>query len=353
MSLPGLMQPYVVGSLTTPIGRVPEVGTELHWEDHLGTSKARWGIGRMHYTVQPGLYAVGRPDSHAPVLVTANYKMSFDKLRTTLSGKSLWILVLDTRGINVWCAAGKGTFGTEELVSRIRSCKLDLLVTHRRLIVPQLGAPGISAHQVKKQSGFKVVYGPIRASDLAAFLDDGMKASLDMRRQTFTTIERAVLVPMELVAALKSTLFLAPILFILGGLTGPGRFLPDGLTYGGAAFLAVLSGIAAGAMLTPLLLPWLPGRAFSIKGLSVGVATAFLFAALRGPDMINWPGYLEWLAWLLLIPAISGYLALNFTGCSTYTSLSGVKKETRLALPLEAGAGVIGLGVWFLSRLAL
>jgi acetyl-CoA decarbonylase/synthase complex subunit gamma len=106
-------------------------------------------------------------------------------------------------------------------------------------------------------------------------------------------------------------------------------------------------------MLTPLLLPWLPGRAFSLKGLSIGVTTAFLFAALRGPTMINWPDRLEWTAWLLLIPAISGYLALNFTGCSTYTSLSGVKKETRLALPLEACAGVIGLGVWFLSRLAL
>jgi len=36
-----------------------------------------------------------------------------------MPGRNLWILILDTKGVNVWCAAGKGTFGTEELVFRI------------------------------------------------------------------------------------------------------------------------------------------------------------------------------------------------------------------------------------------
>ena len=36
---------------------------------------------------------------------------------------------------------------------------------------------------------------------------------------------------------------------------------------------------------------------------------------------------IEALAWMLIIPAISSYLAMNFTGASTYTSLSGVKKD--------------------------
>ena len=77
----------------------------------------------MDYRVEPGLYAVGSPTADSPVLVSANYKMSFDRLRSALPGVDAWILVLDTKGINVWCAAGKGTFGTDELVRRIEAAR--------------------------------------------------------------------------------------------------------------------------------------------------------------------------------------------------------------------------------------
>ena len=80
-----------------------------------------WAIGRSRYAVAPGLYALGAPDPWSPVFVTANYKLSFDRLRTAAPGLNAWILVLDTRGINVWCAAGKGTFGTDEVVRRIEA----------------------------------------------------------------------------------------------------------------------------------------------------------------------------------------------------------------------------------------
>jgi CO dehydrogenase/acetyl-CoA synthase gamma subunit (corrinoid Fe-S protein) len=92
---------------------VPQVGTKLTRADRLGTWKARWDIGRMDYLVPPGLYAVGNPTPADPVLVTANYKMSYDIVRSVLEGRNVWLLVLETYGINVWCAAGKGTFGTE------------------------------------------------------------------------------------------------------------------------------------------------------------------------------------------------------------------------------------------------
>jgi hypothetical protein len=353
VSLAGLSQPFVVGSMATRTGKVPKVTSTLLWEDRWGTIKARWGVGRMQFTIDPGLYALGNPDHKAPVLVTANYKMSFDRLREALPDRNLWILVLDTKGINVWCAAGKGTFGTEELVNRVRTSGLSNVVSHRVLVLPQLSGPGVTAHRVKKLSGFKVVYGPIRARDLGAFLDLQMKADQDMRRQTFTVMERAVLIPVELVSALKAALYIAPVLFFLGGMTGPNGFWADGVTQGGVAVLALLSAIVAGAVLTPLLLPWLPGRAFSIKGLSVGFFMFILFTILRGSVLSNWSGRLEWLAWLLVIPAVTAYLAMNFTGCSTYTSLSGVKKETRLALPMEICAATLGLGFWFFSRFAV
>ena len=113
---------------------------------------------------------------------------------------------------------------------------------------------------------------------------------------------------------------------------------------------ALLSAVLAGTILTPILLPVLPGRAFALKGLWLGLATAAVLVTVRTPDLTAWPGRFEAIAWFLLIPAITAYLAMNFTGASTYTSLSGVKKEMRWALPLEIGTGIMGLGLWAGSR---
>ena len=305
----------------------------------------------MNYKVDPGLYALGNPDKQSPVLVTANYKMSFDSLRGALPGRDAWILVLDTRGINVWCAAGKGTFGTTEVVARIGSSDLTRLVSHRELILPQLAGPGVSAHQVKISSGFKATYGPIRASDLPVFLDKGLKATPDMRLKTFTIWERAVLIPVELAGALKGALVIMSVFFLLDLLWRTGGSWINALSHGLYSVLEVLAAILTGAVVTPLLLPWLPGRSFSLKGLIPGILTTLFFVAFRWSRWNAWAGNLEIMAWFLLIPAISAYLAMNFTGSSTYTSLSGVKKEMHWALPLQIGAGIIGLALWIGSRL--
>jgi acetyl-CoA decarbonylase/synthase complex subunit gamma len=73
---------------------------------------------------------------------------------------------------------------------------------------------------------------------------------------------------------------------------------------------------------------------------------ALILLYLRNINLSVWPGRIESLAWLLIIPAMSGYLAMNFTGCSTFTSLSGVKKEMRWALPLEIACGALGIVLW-------
>jgi acetyl-CoA decarbonylase/synthase complex subunit gamma len=349
--LPSLKQSFLTGSHPTAAGKVPKVSYQLTWADRIGACKARWGIGRMKYGVEPGLYALGNPDKETPVLATANYKMSFDRLRQSLPGRNAWILVLDTRGINVWCAAGKGIFGTAELVHRIEVSGVKKVVSHRELILPQLAAPGVTAHLVKRLSGFKVTYGPIRAEDLPAFLDSGMDALPELRTKTFSFRERAALVPVELVGALKGTAVLLAMLFILSGFLARGGFWSGAMAH--LIFIpAVLAAVFAGAVLTPLLLPWLPGRAFSLKGLPVGLAFSATIALLQAPRMGTMGGLTETASWMILIPAMATYLAMNFTGASTYTSLSGVRAEMRLALPIQAGAGVIGLGLWIFSLLA-
>lgn len=304
----------------------------------------------MHYVVEPGLYAVGHPGNDSPVFVTASYKMSFDALRASLAGRSAWVLVLDTNGINVWCAAGKGTFGTDELIARIASSSLERVVSHRSLILPQLGAPGVAAHLVRKHAGFRVVYGPIKAADICAFWDADFKATSAMRRKTFSLRDRAVLIPVELMAALKTAAWVLPLLFLASGLGGPDRYWANAVQFGAFAVAAAFSALLAGTVLVPLLLPWIPGRAFSLKGLNLGLLLAVLACGFRALEAERWLERLGALAWLLLIPTVTAYLAMNFTGSSTYTSLSGVKKEMRVALPLQIGAGSLGLILWLISR---
>jgi acetyl-CoA decarbonylase/synthase complex subunit gamma len=292
------------------------------------------------------LYAVGSPDARSEVVVTANYKLTFDIVRHALVGHSVWLLVLGTRGINVWCAAGKGTFGTAELVHRLAAVKLDHIVSHRRLILPQLGAPGVAAHRVQKETGFRVVYGPIEIRDLAAFLAAQYTATPAMRRKTFTVRERLVLIPVELVGALKIVLLGAALFVLVSGLSGPGTFWANASGRGLFAALALACSAIGGAALVPALLPWLPGRAFSAKGLVVGsiVALALVGGVLGRPaTAAQW---LDAAAWLVIVPALHSFAAMNFTGASTFTSLSGVKKEMRYAVPLQVGAFGAGTLAW-------
>jgi hypothetical protein len=338
----------VDGQVDTPAGPVPRVHSRIGGRDLLGRWKVRWGIGRDRYRVAPGLYALGAPDGNAPVLVTANYKMTFDVVRRDVAGLDAWILVLDTRGVNVWCAAGEGTFGTGEVIRRVKDARLAEVVRHRKLILPQLGAPGVGAHEVRKGCGFSVAYGPVRAGDIRSFLEAGMKASPAMRRVFFPTMDRLVLTPVEITGLLRPAGWAAAVLFLLAGI-GPGIFsIGAAWERGFAAVAGLAAGILAGAVATPVLLPWIPGRAFSVKGgLAGGVLAACAVMWQRGS--LDAPTAM---ALLLAMTAVSSFVAMNFTGATPFTSPSGVEKEMRRALPVQAVltalAGVLWVGGPFL-----
>ena len=334
--------PWIVGEVAISGVAFPRVSTRLNRADILGSFRARWSSARMNYAVEPGLYAVGRPTADSPVLVSANYKMSFDRLRKSLSGLDLWILVIATNGINVWCAAGKGTFGTEELVGRIAQVGLGAVVRGRDLILPQLGAPGVAAQEVLRRSGFNVVYGPARAVDIPEFLRAGRKATPSMRAVRFNLWDRLVLTPIELVGVLKPALIILGILFVITLVRG--GFAPFSIILGktAAGFVPFLGAILAGVFFTPLMLPVIPGRAFAWKGWLLGLVWTLLYLQFTNP----WHEWKTVLLYLLLLPPMASFLAMNFTGASTFTSLSGVVKEMKIALPLQvisAGLGILVL----------
>lgn len=318
-----------------------KTGSVLTFTDRLAHFRCRSGSFRSKYMVKPGLWALGNPGKDSEVFVTANYAMSFNRLRSSLAGFDAWILVLDTKGINVWCAAGKGTFGTDELVKRIFSTKLFSAVAHRRLILPQLGAPGVAAHEVKRQTGFRVIYGPVEASGIKSFVEAGYRASPEMRKVGFGIVDRMVLTPMEIRPSLKAFAVFSLIVMAVTGISSSGisfeRAAENGLPLVFLGALAVLSG----AFLTPVLLPWVPFRSFALKGLLVGLATVLAFLHITGGFA---SAYLD-MASVLFFPLASSYIALQFTGSTVYTGISGVKKELRWSIPAYIAGTVISIAL--------
>jgi hypothetical protein len=202
------------------------------------------------------------------------------------------------------------------------------VVSHRKVILPQLGAAGVSAFSLKEWAGWIVEYGPVRANDLPEYLKTH-RASPKMRRVKFGLWDRIQLIPVELVSAFLKMAIAAILLYFIIGLT---------------ASLAVLASVLAGTVLFPILLPFIPMRDFSVKGLILGliVALPFAYYMLMKPGS----GTLNAIAaagYLLAMPPITAYLGLNFTGCTTFTSRTGVRKE--IFTYMLPGAILFGLGI--------
>jgi hypothetical protein len=244
----------------------------------------------------------------------------------------VWLLVLDTKGVNVWCAAGKGTFGTTELIHRIEATELSSRVTHRSLVLPQLGAVGVAAHEVTRSTGFSVKYGPVLAQDIPAYLAAGMKATPAMRLVPFGWKDRLAVVPVDAVGASK--LLVGVLLFAaLLGMARDGRVSLHLF----ADLVPFLGAYISGVLVVPLLLPWLPFRAFALKGVIAGALWATISAWLVPMDWKAATGT------VLLELALTTFLAMSFTGSTTFTNEAGARLEVKRALPAVVAAALIGI----------
>lgn len=262
-------------------------------------------------------------------------------LRKELFETSAWILVVDTRGINVWCAGGKGTFSAEEVAFQVHRTQLAQIVSHRELILPQLAANGLAGHEIKRLCGFKGRFGPILASMIPDFLKSGT-ASEEMRSATFSLRERAVLIPLEICMMWKPLLFALILFYVLSGISPEFFSLGAAFDRGLILLQATLAAILTGAAITPLLLPWIPFRQFWLKGALLGAIASGLFLFQAAPDF----DLIEQIGLFLLITGCSSYMAMNYTGSTPFTSLSGVEKEMRRGLPFQIGMTALALVFW-------
>lgn len=216
-----------------------------------------------------GLRRVGSPDASSPVLVTGNYDLTVRRLVRALRGQDVWLVVAPSSGINVWCAAAGGHFGTHQVVTALKTSGVEAKVSHRRAILPQLAATGVERIAVKRRSGWNVRFGPVYAEDLPRYLEAGGRKSDDMRRVHFSARERsemalawggpAALLTGAVALALRSSWAgpLAALSLVLGFLVffvydrlpGPRRAL---LTVGAAAGAGCITALAGGTSVAAL-----------------------------------------------------------------------------------------------------
>lgn len=190
-----------------------------------------------------GLRRVGQPHRRSPVLVTCNFHLTVERLTTTLreGGVDAWLLIADSKGVNVWCAAGAGELDTGSVVSVVKTSRIADEVDHRTLILPPLAAPSVRVDELRRRTGWKSRWGPVRAGDLPRYLAGPWLRDEPMRRVTYDPAER-------LDTALGS---LFP--FYVAGAVGVGllrrRLVPSYLAVGAGTFVAFM-----------LACPRLPGR---------------------------------------------------------------------------------------------
>jgi NAD-dependent dihydropyrimidine dehydrogenase PreA subunit len=166
-------------------------------------------LGMFPHRARTGLMRIGNPDRRSPVLVTGNFTLTVRRVRDALRGHNAWLLVANSKGINVWCASGGGYLTHHDIISAIRVSRLAEKVERREIILPQLCATGVERRRIAEATGFFPRWGPPRLEDLPAFLDRGarvIKREHFMRFPAWERLEMATLWCIPLLAILLSIL---------------------------------------------------------------------------------------------------------------------------------------------------
>jgi demethylmenaquinone methyltransferase/2-methoxy-6-polyprenyl-1,4-benzoquinol methylase len=217
---------------------------------------------------QPGLYAVGHPNPDSAVLVTGSFDLTVRRLTRAIDGKlDAWVLVADSAGINVWCAAGGGYFTAEKVIAAMKSSNLKAVVNHHTLILPQLCANGVDGWRIRQETGWRVDWGPARAEDIPAYLSSNRRKTDAMRWVRFPLKDRLEMVTVTL--GFYGLMILLPVFIFWRHMFWSVAFSMIGLSY----FYAVI-------------LPWLPGRDGLYKSIPlvfISLVGLFVFTTLWNP----------------------------------------------------------------------
>ncbi len=277
-------------------------------------------------SAKPGLYAIGQPDASAPVLVTGNYDLTVRRLVRDTKGLDAYLLVVNSAGINVWCASGGGYFTADKIIAAMRASRLEEIVDHRQLILPQLCATGVDGDRIQSQAGWNVRWGPVYSKDIPAYLAAGQQKDDGIRWVHFPLKAR-----LEIAVAMWGFwgLFLGLVLLLINR-----RHLWVGL--GGALFFYLVTGA---------FFPWLPGRDGFRKGVFLAIVS-MLVVLIAGPWLGNWDA-LRTLNTTLGLGALALFAGADYQGGTPHMRAGEIVHFIKI-LPLEVGLLLLYL---FLPRL--
>jgi SAM-dependent methyltransferase len=246
----------------------------LHHRTHLSTRlRDAWALFFRvlppYPQVDPGLYAIGLPDEASPLLVTGNYDLTLRRLVASLDGKAnVWLLVVDSSGINVWCGAGGGFLNAERVIGAFKMSGIQDWHMTQHMVLPQLCANGVNGQTIRDQTGWRVDWGPIRASDIPAYLDRDFLKDDGMRTVRFPLRDRLEMVSATL--GLYALMILIPVAIIWRDLFWPTTISLVGLSY----FYA-------------LALPMIPGRDGLVKSIPlalIALVGMLVYSSIIGSD---------------------------------------------------------------------
>jgi ubiquinone/menaquinone biosynthesis C-methylase UbiE len=277
--------------------------------------------------VTTGLYRIGHPDRKSPVLVTGNYDLTVRRLVRHLDDQvDCWLVVADSGGINVWCAAGGGHFTSDKVISALKTSGVMEIVNHHAVILPQLCANGVDGWKIRREIGWGVHWGPARAEDIPAYLTARRKKTDRMRHVGFNFKERIEMTTVALgfnglILSVLAFIFWRSQLWIILGVT---------------TILSYCYGI---------FLPWLPGQDGVIKGITLSAFTilglwvwSFGWGHMPPYLLFTWTVGLGFLAW---------WVGSEFQGMSPL--MRGEHGNWRLYVPI----GLCVLGLYGVGKLVL
>ncbi|MFX0120392.1 MAG: methyltransferase domain-containing protein [Candidatus Hodarchaeota archaeon] len=270
--------------------------------------------------VPPGLYKVGTPKQTSPFLVTGNYYWTLHSVYSSLIKQKIdcYLLVIDSAGINVWCAAGGGHFSHSQVIDALRLFNAELVVNHRNLILPQLSATGVD-HQKLKDFGWKSKFGPVYIDSIDDFIRDGNKTQ-NQGKVKFDFSYRTLM-------GIQHTFFILIVVFLpLCFLTG---FLGYLRIIGALFWFNVMIQMTIIGCTVSMLFAWIypilnPVRSFFKKGILLGGINAvlvFIYVINQGNNI----GTV--LFWIALVLLVSMFVVLDFAGSTPFTNHLDVESD--------------------------
>jgi len=279
--------------------------------------KSIWDyIGRWFPNpVEPGLRRLGNPDHMAPVFVTSNFHLTVRRVEKALSAIDAWLLVVPTKGINVWCASAGGEMTVHNLLSVMKTSGIQDRVAHRRLILPQLSAPGIDRKLLKETSGWSAEFGPVYAKDIPAFFELEHKKTAELCRVSYPGSFR-----FEMLFSMNALLWLAISIILV--FVKPSWALLSSAFFWGAGII-LYGGY-----------PYWPGKSGWVKALTLSILLA-AGIALYSVFILKRPWWQFW-GWMTSAGLLTLWLGFDLKG------IVGGNRSEPESLLHELGVGSIG-----------